>query len=115
MGMKQFGKKTPKAKPQSDNEIAISASKRFLKGLIDGEFFFGKERRFTPALRHQLDKAFQQFVSKNSRTRKAVWPLFIEHIMSFIEAAFIAKIKGNTFNWMEATMLLDGYKWADQP
>lgn len=113
--MKQFGKRTPKAKPQTDNEMAISLSKRFLEKLIKEDFFDGNERRLTPPLKAQLDKEFQQFVNKNSRVRKVAWPLFIEHISSFIEAAFIAKINNRSFTWVEAATLLNGYKWADLP
>jgi len=114
MAMKQFGKKTPKAKPETDNDIAISASKRFLKALINDEFFTGKERQLTPALKFKLNKEFQQFVTKNNRVKKAVWPLFIEHITDFMEAAFHSKVNNPSFEWMDATLLLDGHQWAGQ-
>lgn len=111
--MKQFGKKTPKAKPETDNEIAISVSKRFLKKLIKDEFFFGEERRLTPALKFQLNIEFQQFVTKNRRVKRAVWPLFIEHIDGAIAVIFRSKANNSSFTWTDASLLLEGHKWAD--
>lgn len=109
----QLGKKAPPQTPKTINEIAIAASKRFLNKLINNDFFFGPERQLTASLKAQFNQEFKLFVEKNSRARKAIWPLFIEHITNFTEAAFILKVKQGSISWQDLNILLAGFKWQD--
>lgn len=111
--MMQLGHKIPPAAPKTINEIAIAASKRFLCKLINNDFFFGPEQHLTPALKAQLDQEFRLFVEKNARARKAIWPLFIEHIADYIDAAFRLKITNSAVSWQDLNILLAGFKWQD--
>lgn len=114
--MMQLGHKIPPAAPKTINEIAIAASKRFLCKLINNDFFFGPEQHLTPALKAQLDQEFRLFVEKNApRARKAIWPLFIEHIADYIDAAFRLKASNanSAISWQALNILLAGFEWQD--
>lgn len=111
--MMQLGQKTPAAAPKTINEIAIAASKRFLNKLINNDFFFGPERLLTASLKAQFNQEFKLFVEKNARARKAIWPLFIEHITDYVDAAFRLKATNSAVSWQDLNILLAGFKWQD--
>lgn len=112
--MKQFGKKTPPKRQLTLNEIAISASKRFLKTLILDSFFEGPEKNLTPHLKNTLNEQFERFITKNKKTNPAVWSLFIEHITEFSEEVFRLKRSGaKKPSWAFTMALVDRYAWKE--
>ena len=60
-GMKQFGKKTPKKKPATANQVAISLSEKFLNQLAEDGFYSGKEITWTPALKYTFNRFYSTF------------------------------------------------------
>ena len=114
MGMMRFGHKSPtkpKVSSLNNNEVAILASKKFLKQLAADGFFSGPETSLTPALKGQLNEAFKRFIAVNRRTSQAVWALFIEHITEFTDSAFHFKSVAGSLSWPDAAALVQRHNW----
>lgn len=110
--MKQFGKKTLKAKPETASDIAIRLSKDLICELACEDFFSGKESNLTPGLKGILDAKFRKLVAKNSKIQPTVWTLLIEHVTDFTDEAFRLKRTKGSFYWTDANEMLFSFSWS---